>query len=78
MNWDLMDKCEELFDKNNIKPVIGVTPNNKDKELLSYPKRENFWKIVERWKNKKEIAMHGFTRMDQIRIKRLFLIKRKV
>ena len=62
MNWDLMDKCEELFDKNNIKPVMGVIPNNKDKELLSYPKRENFWKIVERWKNKNwEIAMHGFT-----------------
>ena len=62
MNWDLMDKCEELFDKNNIKPVMGVIPNNKDKELLSYPKRENFWKIDERWKNKNwEIAMHGFT-----------------
>ena len=62
MNWDLMDKCEELFDKNNIKPVMGVIPNNKDKELLSYPKRENFWEIVERWKNKNwEIAMHGFT-----------------
>ena len=22
MNWDLMDKCEELFDKYNIKPVM--------------------------------------------------------
>ena len=62
MNWNLMDKCEELFDKNNIKPVMGVIPNNKDKELLSYPKRENFWKIVERWKLKNwEIAMHGYT-----------------
>ena len=64
MNWDLMDKCEELFDKNNIKPVMGVIPNNKDKELLSYPKRENFWKIVERWKLKNwEIAMHGYTHL---------------
>ena len=62
MNWNLMDKCEELFDKNNIKPVMGVIPNNKDKELLSHPKRENFWKIVERWKLKNwEIAMHGYT-----------------
>ena len=61
MNWNLMDKCEELFDKNNIKPVMGVIPNNKDRELLSYPKRENFWKIVERWKSKNwEIAMHGY------------------
>ena len=61
MNWELMDKCEELFDKNNIKPVMGVIPNNKDRELLSYPNRENFWKIVERWKSKNwEIAMHGY------------------
>ena len=41
MNWDLMDKCEELFEKHNIRPVVGVIPNNKDTELLSYPKREN-------------------------------------
>ena len=40
---------------------MGVIPNNKDKELLSYPKRETSV-IVERWKNKNwEIAMHGFT-----------------
>ena len=42
MNWDLMSKCESLFDKFNIKPVMGVIPNNKDEELLNYPKRENF------------------------------------
>ena len=37
MNWQLMEKCEELFDKYNIKPVLGVIPNNKDRELLNYP-----------------------------------------
>ena len=47
-----MDKCESLFEKHNIKPVVGVIPNNKDKELLSYPKRENFWNIVNKWKKK--------------------------
>ena len=62
MNWSLMDKCESLFEKHNIKPVVGVIPNNKDKELLSYPKRENFWNIVNKWKAKNwEIAMHGYT-----------------
>ena len=29
MNWDLMEKCEVLFDKYNIKPVLGVI-NNQD------------------------------------------------
>ena len=42
MNWSLMDKCESLFEKHNIKPVVGVIPNNKDKELLSYPKEKIF------------------------------------
>ena len=37
MNWDLMEKSEVLFDKYKIKPVLGVIPNNKDSELLSYP-----------------------------------------
>ena len=31
MNWDLMDECEKLFDQYNIKPVMGVIPNNQDK-----------------------------------------------
>ena len=40
MNWDLMEKSEVLFDKYKIKPVLGVIPNNKDSELLSYPKKK--------------------------------------
>ena len=42
MNWDLMEKSEDLFDKYKIKPVLGVIPNNKDSELLSYPKKMIF------------------------------------
>ena len=60
MNWELMAKCEELFDKYNVKPVLGVIPNNKDNELMTYERKENFWDIVRNW-NKKgwEISMHG-------------------
>jgi len=62
MNWLMMDRCEKLLNKFNIKPVLGIIPNNKDQELLSYPKRENFWKIVQNWKSQKwSIAMHGYT-----------------
>ena len=61
MNWPLMNKCEVLFDKLNIKPVMGVIPNNEDKDLLIYPKKENFWDIVKNWQSKGwEIAMHGY------------------
>jgi len=61
MNWHLMAKCEKLFDELNIKPVMGVIPNNEDKDLLFYPKKENFWQIVKKWQLKGwEIAMHGY------------------
>ena len=60
MNWELMDKCELLFDKYKIKPLLGVIPINKDPELLIYPKTEFFWEKVQDWKNKGwEITMHG-------------------
>ena len=39
MNWHLMEKCEKLFDKHNIKPLLGVVSNNKDPELLSNQKK---------------------------------------
>ncbi len=67
MNWNLMEKCEKLFDQFNIKPVLGVIPNNKDKELLSYPFKNDFWKTVKDWQSKGwEIAMHGYNHLYEI------------
>ena len=61
MNWDLMDKCEKLFFDYQIKPVLGVIPNNEDKDLLSFPFKKNFWDKVREWQsNKWEIAIHGY------------------
>ena len=62
MNWYLMEKSELLFEKYGIKPILGVIPNNKDNELLSYSKKNNFWEHVRNWRDKGwEIAMHGYT-----------------
>ncbi len=62
MNWDLMEKCEKLFNKYNIKPVLGVIPQNQDPELFKYPKKNNFWEIIKKWQIQGwEIAMHGYT-----------------
>lgn len=64
MNWGLMDKCEKLFDEYSIKPVMGVIPNNQDQILKSFPKRNNFWKIVKNWQDKGwEISMHGYNHL---------------
>ena len=63
MDWDMMERASNLFDKFKVKPVLGIIPNNKDPELLNYPKRDNsFWDQVRNWKKKGwEIAMHGST-----------------
>ena len=62
MNWDLMEKSEVLFDKYKIKPALGVIPNNQDPELLSLPKKKNFWDLVRSWRDKGwKITMHGLT-----------------
>lgn len=64
MNWQMFDKIESLFDKHHIKPVLGVIPNNEDKELLNYPKRMDFWLKVKNWQKKGwEIAMHGYNHL---------------
>jgi len=61
MNWEMMDQTERLFDRFDVKPVLGVIPNNQDPELLLYPKKKiNFWDKVKNWKEKGwEIGMHG-------------------
>ena len=53
MNWALMDKCERLFDRYEIKPLLGVIPINKDPELLKFPKNDVFWEKVKDWKKKR-------------------------
>ena len=71
MNWHIMNKIEILFDKYNIKPVIGVIPNNKDPELLKFPKEENFWEKIKTWQKKGwEISMHGYSHEYEIETKK--------
>lgn len=56
--WKILEK---IFINLNIKPLVAVIPNNKDKSLIFKKKNYLFWKIVRRWKNLGwTIAMHGY------------------
>ena len=71
MNWQYMDKCELLFDKFNLKPLLGIIPENKDPELLKYQKNSNFWNRVSSWKKKGwEISMHGYSHLYDTQTKK--------
>ena len=62
MNWRLFYKIKELLIKYKIKPILGVIPNNKDKELKKFQVcKSNFFSEIRKmqslgWK----IAMHGY------------------
>jgi predicted deacetylase len=62
MEWKSFFSVINLFKKYKIKPILGVIPNNKDKEFKKYPKcKFNFWKkICYFQKSGYEIAMHGY------------------
>lgn len=56
------DKIELLLNKYNIKPIVGVIPENYDKSFLErYKKNNEFWEKVIDWEKKGwVIAMHGY------------------
>ena len=41
MNWDFMNECEIIFDKYNIKPLLGVIPSNLDSDSKMAKKKKN-------------------------------------
>ena len=62
MNWRLFYKIKDLLIKYKIKPILGVIPNNKDKELKKFPVcKSNFFSEIKKLKSLGwTIAMHGY------------------
>ena len=46
MDWKRFYRVKEIFDKYNIRPLIGVVPDNRDKTLHKEEGREDFWNVV--------------------------------
>jgi len=43
MDWDSFCALEKLFKRYDIKPIIGIIPDNHDPKLMAYPARPDFW-----------------------------------
>lgn len=69
MDVEKWQRMEDLLDKYHIKPIVGVIPNNQDPDMVGvYPKDEQFWEKVQRWKEKGwTIALHGYTHVFETR-----------
>ena len=61
MDWEKFLIFKELLTLYNIKPLIGVVPENKDNNLIREEKKADFWSYVkELQKEGWSIAMHGY------------------
>lgn len=69
MDVEKWQRMENLLDEYHIKPIVGVIPDNQDPDMVDvYPKDEQFWKKVQRWKKKGWIiALHGYTHVFETR-----------
>ncbi|OQY38302.1 MAG: hypothetical protein B6229_06195 [Spirochaetaceae bacterium 4572_7] len=61
MNRDKWETMEAILDKYNIKPIVAIIPNNKDKEVSFEDYQETFWNMARSWEKKGwNIALHGY------------------
>ncbi len=61
MDLKQFKKAKELMDKYDIKPLIGVIPDNKDPEQMKDSEMSNFWGVIKELQNDGwSIAMHGY------------------
>lgn len=55
------DRIEQLLDRYEIKPLVGVIPSCKDEAMDGFDADTDFWSRVHSWQDKGwVIAMHGY------------------
>ena len=58
-NWD---RVEEILDRFQIKPLVGIIPHCEDSAMGIYCEDPAFWQRVKLWKKKGwALALHGYT-----------------
>lgn len=46
MDWERFYQAKEILDQYDIRPLIGVVPNNQDASLHKEEGREDFWNVI--------------------------------
>lgn len=61
MDWERWERITALLDAYNIKPIVGVIPDNQDPAFHINPPRPDFWTVISRWHEKGwAIGLHGY------------------
>ena len=61
MKKEMWDRIEALLDSYGIKPMVGIIPDNADKDLKIDEEDTFFWEKARQWQSKKwSIALHGY------------------
>lgn len=64
MDVEKWSRMEQILDRFEIKPLVGVIPDCKDPSLLLYPNNASFWDNARKWQAKGWImALHGHTHL---------------
>ena len=61
MNWHLWDQVESLLMEYEVKPIMGVIPDNQDTSLVNGAFDAGFWQRVRDWQSADwTIGVHGY------------------
>lgn len=61
MDWEKFYRVKSILDKFDIKPLIGIVPDNQDEGLAKQEPKEEFWQEMrELAKDGWSIAQHGY------------------
>ncbi|MCM1262453.1 MAG: DUF2334 domain-containing protein [Butyrivibrio sp.] len=61
MDWERFRRFKEILDKLNVKPLIGIVPDNKDDNLHKTEANNDFWGYVKELQESGWcIALHGY------------------
>lgn len=62
MNYEKFKRFQHIFDRYDVKPIIGVVPDNQDDNLNPCEALPEFWDVMRQLKNRGwTVAMHGHT-----------------